>query len=532
MSSKEHRRRAGRGESIGGEAASDALHALVEQFSDQSAFVRELIQNSLDAGAGRVEVRAIEEDDRLRIDVEDDGEGMDRATIEGYLLTLFRSSKERDQTKIGKFGVGFVSLFALKPELVVVDTGRDGLHHRVIFDEHQEYTLALVDEPFEGTTVTLYVAGKKREREPLAQAIREAVHYWCRYARAEIWTEGQGEGWGWALEEVVHPFSVDVPLQIEERTEGMRVVMGFSEERTARVGYYNHGLTLLEADEDVVPWVSFRVEARVLEHTLTRDNVIRDRNHRAVIRRIAALARGRLRDDHLAALQFAVEAEDWKRHEALMRVVAAPPLDLPEDLPCFRTVDGNVTAINELKPSLLKRLFVNELLVASKETPLTQRFAEAGRVVLLGPPDRPELRHLAAAITAEVFEVQRNYIAPRVLEERPLIAAVQALAKRPVVAASFAGCGDAVEGQLVSWQRAPGAIEKRAVQEDTKPQAWGRRGTVLIDVHHPSYLRFEALPSRIAAPLLWYAVRRSLGETVKMDAEMMRSLMAAKETVR
>ena len=70
---------------------------------------------------------------------------MDRATIEGYLLTLFRSSKEQDLTKIGKFGIGFVSLFAVEPELVVVDTARDGVHHRVIFDSDYTYTLAEVD---------------------------------------------------------------------------------------------------------------------------------------------------------------------------------------------------------------------------------------------------------------------------------------------------------------------------------------------------------------------------------------------------
>ena len=73
--------------------------------------MRELIQNSLDAGAARINVRMAWSDGELRIEVDDDGEGMDRATIEGYLLTLFRSTKEEDLTKIGKFGVGFVSVF-------------------------------------------------------------------------------------------------------------------------------------------------------------------------------------------------------------------------------------------------------------------------------------------------------------------------------------------------------------------------------------------------------------------------------------
>ena len=35
----------------------DALDALVRQFSERSSFVRELIQNALDAGAGRIAYR-------------------------------------------------------------------------------------------------------------------------------------------------------------------------------------------------------------------------------------------------------------------------------------------------------------------------------------------------------------------------------------------------------------------------------------------------------------------------------------------
>ena len=142
----------------------DALNALVRQFSERSSFVRELVQNALDAGAGRIEVMLFEEGESLIIEVIDDGEGMDRDIIERYLLTLFRSSKERDLTKIGKFGVGFVSLFTLEPSLVVVDTGRDGRPHRVIFAADRSYTLAEVDTPFEGTTVRILVPIRDSER--------------------------------------------------------------------------------------------------------------------------------------------------------------------------------------------------------------------------------------------------------------------------------------------------------------------------------------------------------------------------------
>ena len=300
------RERAGRGSSVGGNPAKEALKALVGQFSERSAFVRELVQNSLDAGAGRIELQIEQQGRRLRIAVVDDGEGMDRATVEGYLLTLFRSNKERDLTKIGKFGIGFVSLFAVEPELVVVDTARDGVHHRVVFDSSYEYTLAQIDEPFEGTSVTLYLRSWGKSAGELARELRKALHYWCRYARADVicWAKsGAKERWGWPEEEVAHPFAVQAPVSYLVEEDLLRAVLGFSGTTRSDVGYYNRGLTLLEAEEAVIPGVTFRVEAGTLEHTLTRDNVRRDQAFEGVIAHLWKLASGPLLAKHLAAME-------------------------------------------------------------------------------------------------------------------------------------------------------------------------------------------------------------------------------------
>ena len=61
------RERAGRGSSVGGAPAAAALKSLVRQFSERSSFVRELIQNSLDAGSGRIEVVVESVGEQLRI---------------------------------------------------------------------------------------------------------------------------------------------------------------------------------------------------------------------------------------------------------------------------------------------------------------------------------------------------------------------------------------------------------------------------------------------------------------------------------
>ncbi|MEZ4306676.1 MAG: ATP-binding protein [Polyangiaceae bacterium] len=56
--------------------------------------------------------------------VADDGCGMTLDIIESALLVLFRSTKDEDSTKIGKYGVGFMSVLAIDPSEVTIDTWR------------------------------------------------------------------------------------------------------------------------------------------------------------------------------------------------------------------------------------------------------------------------------------------------------------------------------------------------------------------------------------------------------------------------
>lgn len=56
---------------------------MVRQFADRHAFLRELVQKGIDAGATRIDVRVERSPDgAVRTTVEDDGCGMTRAIIE------------------------------------------------------------------------------------------------------------------------------------------------------------------------------------------------------------------------------------------------------------------------------------------------------------------------------------------------------------------------------------------------------------------------------------------------------------------
>ena len=113
--------------------AEQALENLVNQFARPLDFLRELVQNSIDAGSPRVTVSigwsAAADGGPLgvvEIHVQDFGEGMDEHIIDSQLTQMFSSTKEDDLTKIGKFGIGFTSIFAIQPDAVLLRTGRHG----------------------------------------------------------------------------------------------------------------------------------------------------------------------------------------------------------------------------------------------------------------------------------------------------------------------------------------------------------------------------------------------------------------------
>ena len=129
---------------------------LVTQFSSPLHCFRELVQNSIDAGSGAVDIWLDFIPDEgggasgvIEIHVDDAGEGMNEEIIDDQLTTLFSSTKEDDLTKIGKFGIGFVSVFALGPKGVLVQTGRDGEYWEVFFDHDRSFYKSPLETPIE-----------------------------------------------------------------------------------------------------------------------------------------------------------------------------------------------------------------------------------------------------------------------------------------------------------------------------------------------------------------------------------------------
>ncbi|MFH1174792.1 MAG: ATP-binding protein [archaeon] len=148
-----------------------ALEQMKGQFDNSEMYIRELIQNAVDAGSTRIDVRMRYDDAKKKaiVSVNDNGCGMNLDKIRGKLLTLFESDKEGDITKIGRFGIGFVSVFAQKGlEQVVVHTS----------DGTAEHVVKLLP-PALGWKGEIYESGKTREKgtEVIIEACIGKEHY-------------------------------------------------------------------------------------------------------------------------------------------------------------------------------------------------------------------------------------------------------------------------------------------------------------------------------------------------------------------
>ena len=406
---------------------------LVSQFSDTLAFYRELIQNAIDAGSNRVDVSLdyvpgpAGAQGLAIIRVEDDGSGMDSDIIDNYLLVLFKSSKENDLTKIGKFGVGFLSVFALKPSLVRVYTAKNMQSWRLDFPDYRSYNKYRMPDPRDGTLVEIHKRMSQEEYSALSEKSLETVRYWCRHAETRIFfTDRESAGLALAVNE---PFTLPGGESLRYKEEGTEVVMAFSAPEAVGIpggvsytgsdkpffGFYNRGLTLKEGRRVFIPGVEFKIKSRYLEHTITRDNVMEDANYRKameIIKRLASrdllkklrpeLEALALRLSKAAALSEAADIKalvyEWERRKTCLKFLAGGFMagfryDF-EEWRILPAVTGPPVSIEDLKAAWLKMrgegsLFENSpgYFTAGAPDRITQALCALGVPVLLETAD-------------------------------------------------------------------------------------------------------------------------------------------------
>lgn len=385
---------------------------MVRQFADVHAFVRELVQNGIDAGATGIEVVVDRGSDGVAtVRVTDDGCGMTMDVIESALLVLFRSTKDEDATKIGKYGVGFMSVFAIGPSEVTVDTWRDGHAHRVrLFPDHSYEIEGAAPREGHGTSVTLSKVVPAEEFQAFWGRVGASLHRWCRHAEVPIHltvTEAI-PGVPPKRGRVDTPLAVRSITSVRKRYEDMEIVVGplagsealppggaGEDAPTAFAGFYNRGLTLHETTEPLHPdlaAVRLKVQGQGLRHTLSRDDVRRDQLFHVAVRRARELTRFALRQRVLR--EAALEAEavarggGGARLTALLEAATLAPVNGRGSelrLPLAHPVAGQIV----MSPEGVHKLYskwsgsAKEVVLTSAErTELTEALAALGVPVI------------------------------------------------------------------------------------------------------------------------------------------------------
>jgi hypothetical protein len=349
---------------------------------------------------------------------------MDEEIIDNQLTRLFSSTKEDDLTKIGKFGIGFTSIFAIQPQAVLLRTGRHGEYWELLFHADRSFDKIRITEPVIGTQLTLFKRMREEKIEKFIQECRFTLTYWCEHSDIPITfhdkTRGEaletavsadpfaafaegGSGQGTGPETINRP--LDLPgalVSIQHRDDLTEIIIGY--QAHPRYGYYNGGLTLLSTTNtdalgtysERLGHVSFKIKNDHLEHTLTRDNVLQDDNwHRAMANLLEA--HKRLREALLDRVELAVsDGEDLRHWHAWLAAECRTPgsanfIDSLRKRKLFADWKGRPVTLGEIRDQESSQ---GHILLSSGQSPL---YEELDRIKVLQLTDTPETRELIEA---------------------------------------------------------------------------------------------------------------------------------------
>jgi len=520
----------------------DALAELVDQFADPLVFLRELVQNSLDAGSPEVDVytefRPSPEDPErgvMVIGVDDYGEGMDRHTIDTKLTRLFSSSKDGDLTKIGKFGIGFVSVFSLRPDAVCVDTSRGGEHWRILFRADRSFVRIARDQPVDGTKIQVIKAATRAEHDDIATRAEATLRFWCKHVAGTV---------RWHDEDIAEPFELPGALcSVRHESEGLRAVVGYLPGGAKRHGFYNRGLTLLEGREgDFADGVAFKVDSKHLEHTLARNDVMRDASFDKVMAVVRRLVAEELDAALVAAVTRRVRAGEGPGSlDAVFGVLATVVRErgVPPDAPIVRTVDGTEIGAAALRGAAKAgTLWVATIGSTPQRSPVVAAAIAAGHTVIAAVEQNYGLQGLLRAVVGRgVLEADRGLVRPEpgyfpgeAARWVPLASALQELLSAlehdvdGVGLAHLGYPGSIVAARVYVLQPAGAALWPWDAETIRSLDRWRRKDTVLVNADHvgvaPLLLLARGEPELAAYTLLKLVCLDTGPLPVELDARL------------
>ncbi|MEE8410677.1 MAG: transglutaminase domain-containing protein, partial [Myxococcota bacterium] len=303
---------------------SRALREAKRYGDDNLVFLRELAQNSRDAGASRITVTTrVDDDGGEWVIFEDDGTGMTFEHARAFLFRLYASSKESNVEAAGKFGVGFWAVLRWEPDKIIVEsrTRREGWAVALDAQLNDVQSTQCRLEKL-GTRVAVKRLPRAGDAQALSVEITDGVRRYCRYLRKT------GRGFeplpitcdGQALNE---PFRLPGPFSIAFKNRDVEGVVGLADE--PRVELYARGLLVTTASviEEIEPGCAVMpkhrrvgglapvilINSNDLDVVLSRQAPVRGR----ALARVVKLARMQLRRLVVRLVDGACPIPWWQR---------------------------------------------------------------------------------------------------------------------------------------------------------------------------------------------------------------------------
>lgn len=147
-------------------------------------FLRELAQNSRDAGARTVRV-SVNQSDREReiLTFLDDGMGMNFDHARQFLFRLYASSKTNEKYSAGMYGIGFWTILRYQPDLIIIESRTGSGAWSIEIDSGFRIRHISCNLHQKGTRITLIRKSQSPGSEQFASLVKERTIHYCGYLR-------------------------------------------------------------------------------------------------------------------------------------------------------------------------------------------------------------------------------------------------------------------------------------------------------------------------------------------------------------
>ena len=171
-------------------------------------FLRELAQNSRDAGAKSIRVKA----ERTAAGLEtltfaDNGRGMTMVHAKRFLFRLYASDKTKDKMSAGKYGIGFWTILDFQPHQILVQSRTKKNSWAVVLDADLEAQPVTCSLPRPGTTIILTRPAVFSSALEFSQTVENELRGYCQYLR-------RNDRRGTMLPVYFHEQNVTIPMSL------------------------------------------------------------------------------------------------------------------------------------------------------------------------------------------------------------------------------------------------------------------------------------------------------------------------------